>query len=70
MFSQVRPVDLLQLARTNRRLRYNLLTKKLSKDIWHQAYAEWRALGLPDLEGIISEPAFAALISDGECQVR
>ncbi|KAG8975303.1 hypothetical protein FRC05_005861 [Tulasnella sp. 425] len=61
----LKPVDLLQLARSSRRLR-EILTSKDAKNIWRTS----RLLieGLPDCPSDMSEPQYATLMFEIGCQ--
>ncbi|KAG8951208.1 hypothetical protein FRC04_006690 [Tulasnella sp. 424] len=63
--TELTPLDLLQLARSTRRLR-EILMSKGSKSIWKRARANIE--GLPDCPEDLSEPQYASLMFEVGCQ--
>ncbi|KAL4252494.1 hypothetical protein ABKN59_002771 [Abortiporus biennis] len=64
IFSCMHPMDLLNLARTNKDFR-SLLMNKLSANLWRASRATVE--GLPECPRFLSEPAYANLAFDGHC---
>ncbi|KAG8957800.1 hypothetical protein FRC00_003503 [Tulasnella sp. 408] len=63
---ELTPLDLLQLARSTRRLREILMSKE-SKPIWRRARAN--ITDLPDCPEDLSEPQYASLMFEVGCQI-
>ena len=66
IFGRLKPLDLLQLSRTSKKLR-SLLLGRSSKSVWIQARANVE--GLPDCPLDMSEPAYASLAFEPYCHV-
>ncbi|KAF9260265.1 hypothetical protein L218DRAFT_872714 [Marasmius fiardii PR-910] len=67
ILSYLHPIDLLNLARTNKSLRKFLMSRSLSENIWRAALKRRFFPTLPPIPSGFSEPAFVALLFNPIC---